>query len=162
MINNIKQVITDCLLFNSKTNYFCAVARIMAIDYGTKRTGLAVTDPQQIIATALTTVSTPEALGFIANYALKENVETFVIGIPRHLNNTDAAIVPLIEKFIIDLGVLIPGATIHKVDERFTSLMATRSLLESGQSRKTRRDKSVIDKISATIILQWWMEKKQQ
>ena len=151
-----------CFHFISKTNYFCTVARIMAIDYGTKRTGLAVTDPQQIIATALTTVNTAEALNFIADYALQENVEAFIIGIPRHLNNTDAAIVPLIEKFIVGLEAKIPGAVIHKVDERFTSLMATRSLLESGQSRKTRRDKSVIDKISATIILQWWMEKKQQ
>jgi putative holliday junction resolvase len=145
----------------AKTNYFRAVARVMAIDYGTKRTGLAVTDPLQIIATALTTVATPEALEYIRQYALKEQVEAFVIGIPRHLNNTDAAIVPEIEKFICELEIKVPGIPVHRVDERFTSLMATRSLLESGQSRKTRQDKSVIDKISATIILQWWMEQQK-
>lgn len=133
----------------------------MAIDYGTKRTGLAVTDPLQIIATALTTVATSDALDFITAYASKENVQTFVIGIPKHLNNTDADIVPLIEKFITSLENKIPGASIHRADERFTSLMATRSMIESGQSRKTRQDKSVIDKISATLILQWWMEQKK-
>ena len=133
----------------------------MAIDYGTKRTGLAVTDPLQIIATALTTVPTAEALEFISSYAGKENVEAFVIGIPRHLNNTDADIVPLIEKFIASLENKIPGAIVHRVDERFTSKMATQSLIESAQSRKTRQDKSVIDKISATLILQWWMEQKK-
>ncbi len=141
-----------------KTNYFRGVARVMAIDYGSKRTGLAVTDPLQIIATALTTVPTSEALEYIYQYALKEKVEAYVIGIPRHLNNTEADIVPAIEKFITLLENKIPGAVVHRVDERFTSKMATRSLLESAQSRKTRQDKSVIDKISATIILQWWME----
>ncbi|MEP7264317.1 MAG: Holliday junction resolvase RuvX [Bacteroidota bacterium] len=138
------------------------MARVMAIDYGTKRTGLAVTDPLQIIATALTTVPTTEALDYISRYAVKENVIAYVIGIPRHLDNTDALIVPLIEKFISELQKKIPGAVVHRVDERFTSMMATKSLLESGQSRKTRQDKSVIDKISATIILQWWMEQKQR
>jgi putative holliday junction resolvase len=145
----------------AKTNYFRAVARVMAIDYGTKRTGLAVTDPLQIIATALTTVATTEALEYIRQYAVKEPVETFVIGLPRHLNNTDAALVPEIEKFIRELELKVPGVPVHRVDERFTSLMATKSLLESGQSRKTRQDKSVIDKISATIILQWWMEQRK-
>jgi putative Holliday junction resolvase len=134
----------------------------MAIDYGTKRTGLAVTDPLQIIATALTTVPTAEALAFISSYAAKEAVDAFVIGIPRHLNNTDADIVPLIEKFIALLEKKIPGVAVHRVDERFTSKMASRSLIESAQSRKTRQDKSVIDKISATIILQWWMEQKEK
>jgi putative Holliday junction resolvase len=130
----------------------------MAIDYGMKRTGLAVTDPLQIIATALTTVPTKEALDFITSYTEKEKVEAFVIGIPKHLNNTDAAIVPEIERFIAAMEKKLPGITVYRADERFTSKMASRSLLESAQNRKTRQDKSVIDKISATLILQWWME----
>ena len=134
----------------------------MAIDYGTKRTGIAVTDPLKIIATGLTTVETKELLPFIEKYARREAVDTIVIGIPRHLNNTDAAIVPEIESFITKMQAALPDIKLERVDERFTSLIATRSMIESGQSRKTRRDKGVIDKISATIILQSWLEAQQR
>src|SRR5215218_7620817 len=96
------------MIIYGKTNYFRAVARIMAIDYGTKRTGIAVTDPLKIIATGLTTVETKTLLQFIEQYVKTEVVETIVIGIPRHLNNTDAAIVPEIEAFIRKLETLLP------------------------------------------------------
>jgi putative Holliday junction resolvase len=134
----------------------------MAVDYGTKRTGLAVTDPQQIIASALTTVSTAEVLNYIKSYAESEPVESIVIGIPKHLNNTDAGLVPEIESFILKLQSILPGIPVYKTDERFTSKMAFQSMIESGQSRKTRRDKANIDKISATIILQSWLEQQKR
>lgn len=133
----------------------------MAIDYGTKRTGLAVTDPTQLIATALETVPTREAINYIINYSLRENIEGFIVGMPRHLNNTDADIVPEINQFIAKLQAHFPETIINAYDERFTSLMAKHSMIESGQSKKTRRDKSMLDKISATILLQSWLEKQQ-
>ncbi len=133
----------------------------MAIDYGTKRTGLAVTDPTKLIATGLVTVSTAEAINYIKDYALMEPIEAFVIGMPRHLNNTDAAIVPEINQFINKLQTQFPTVTINTYDERFTSLMAKKSMIESGQNKKTRRNKSLLDKISATILLQSWLEKQQ-
>jgi putative holliday junction resolvase len=134
----------------------------MGIDYGTKRIGIAVTDPLQIIATALTTIPTATAVDYIKKYAAGEVLEGIVIGIPRHLNNEYADIVPTIEKFIAMLEKELPGITIYRADERFTSKIATRSLLESGQSRKTRRDKSVVDRVSATLILQSWLEQKEK
>ena len=141
-----------------KTNYFSRVGRLMAIDYGTKRTGLAVTDPLQIIATGLETVSTSDAVVYIKNYSAKEKIDAFIVGIPLHLNNMDAAIVPLIRQFIAKLKEQIPNVEVHEVDERFTSKIAQRSMIESGQNKKTRRNKSLLDKISATIILQSWLE----
>jgi putative holliday junction resolvase len=137
------------------------VGRILAVDYGMKRTGLAVTDPLKIIATALVTVETQKLLNELQTYLAANDVESFVVGIPKHLNNTDADIVPEIERFIKKLEEFFPGKPVYRVDERFTSKIAQRSMIESGQNRKTRRDKSVIDKLSAAIILQSWLEQKK-
>lgn len=130
------------------------MARIMAIDYGSKRTGLAVTDPSQIIATALETVPTHKLFDYLKNYVSKETVECFVVGDPRRLNNEMSETTHLTNQFANKLKKEIPGIPVKRLDERYTSLMAAKSLIESGQSRKTRRDKSVLDQISATILLQ--------
>jgi putative holliday junction resolvase len=130
------------------------MARIMAIDFGSKRTGLAVTDPSQIIATALETVPTHQLFDYLKNYISKENVECFVVGDPRRLNNEMSETTHLTNQFVNKLKREIPGIPVKRIDERYTSIMAAKSLIESGQSRKTRQDKSVLDKISATILLQ--------
>ncbi len=133
---------------------FAAMARIMAIDFGSKRTGLAVTDPSQIIATALETVPTHQLFDYLKNYISKENVECIVVGDPRRLNNEMSETTHLTNQFVNKLKREIPGIPVKRLDERYTSVMAAKSLIESGQSRKTRQDKSVLDKISATILLQ--------
>ncbi len=130
------------------------MARIMAIDYGSKRTGLAVTDPSQIIATALETVPTHQLFEYLKKYISKEIVECFVVGDPRRLNNEMSETTHLTNQFVNKLKREIPEIPVKRLDERFTSVMAAKSLIESGQSRKTRQDKSVLDKISATILLQ--------
>ncbi|HOS48225.1 MAG TPA: Holliday junction resolvase RuvX [Bacteroidia bacterium] len=130
------------------------MARIMAIDFGSKRTGLAVTDPSQIIATALETVPTHQLFDYLKNYISKENVECIVVGDPRRLNNEMSETTHLTNQFVNKLKREIPGIPVKRLDERYTSVMAAKSLIESGQSRKTRQDKSVLDKISATILLQ--------
>ncbi len=126
----------------------------MAIDYGSKRTGLAVTDPSQIIATALETVPTHKIFEYLKHYIAKEIVECFVVGDPRRLNNEMSETTHLTNQFVNKLKKEIPGIPVKRLDERFTSVMAAKSLIESGQSRKTRKDKSILDKISATILLQ--------
>jgi putative Holliday junction resolvase len=130
------------------------MARIMAIDFGSKRTGLAVTDPSQIIANALETVPTHQLFDYLKNYISKENVECIVVGDPRRLNNEMSETTHLTNQFVNKLKREIPGIPVKRLDERYTSVMAAKSLIESGQSRKTRQDKSVLDKISATILLQ--------
>ena len=130
------------------------MGRILAIDYGKKRTGLAVTDPLRIIATALETVSSNELLDFLNKYAQKESVDEFVIGMPKTLKNVDSEIAPLVRKFIEELKTNFPGKPIHEIDERFTSSMAQQSMIEGGMKKKDRQEKGNVDKISATIILQ--------
>lgn len=130
------------------------MGRILAIDYGKKRTGLAVTDPLRIIATALETVLTNELLSFLKTYIQKETVDEFVIGMPKTLRNEDSEIAPLIRKFVEELKVNFPGKPVHEVDERFTSSMAQRAMIEGGMKKKERQEKGNVDKISATIILQ--------
>jgi putative Holliday junction resolvase len=126
----------------------------MAIDYGSKRTGLAVTDPSQIIATALDTVPTHLLFEYLKKYISKEPVECFVVGDPRRLNNEMSETTHLTNQFVNKLKKEIPGIPVKRLDERYTSVMAAKSLIESGQSRKTRQDKAVLDQISATILLQ--------
>jgi putative holliday junction resolvase len=130
------------------------MGRILAIDYGTKRTGLAVTDPLRIIATALETVSSSELLIFLKNYCQKETVDEFVIGMPKTLKNEDSEIAPLVRKFIVELKNTFPEKRVHEADERFTSSMAQRAMIEGGMKKKDRQVKGNVDKISATIILQ--------
>lgn len=133
------------------------MGRILAIDYGTKRTGLAVSDPLQIISTALETVDTSTLFTFLKKYTDKEQVDSFVVGMPKTLTNQDSSITPLVRKFVDELGKIFPEKPIHLMDERFTSSMAMRTMIDGGMKKKDRRDKSNVDKISATIILQDFM-----
>ena len=130
------------------------MGRIIAIDYGLRRVGIAVTDPLQIIATSLVTISTIDTLSFLQDYIKKEEVEAFVIGFPADLKNLFSPIITTINKFIVVLAKNFPTYPIFKQDERYTSKLALASLVEGGFSKKTRRNKANIDKVSATIILQ--------
>jgi|SRR5688500_134543 putative Holliday junction resolvase len=130
------------------------MGRILAIDYGLKRTGIAVTDPLRIIATPLETVLTAELLSFLTLYTQKENVDEFVVGMPKTLKNEDSEIVPFIKKFVEHLKVKFPQKPVHLADERFTSSMAMQAMISGGMKKKDRQIKGNVDKISATIILQ--------
>ena len=128
--------------------------RIIAIDYGLKRTGIAVTDPFQIIATGLTTVESKQLITFLKDYFSKEEVEMIIIGEPKNWDDTDTHATPLVEKCIVDLKKNFPSLPIQKVDERYTSKMAKEAMLEMGLKKKARRDKALVDEIAATIMLQ--------
>jgi len=136
------------------------VARILAIDYGLKRTGLAVSDIEGIIAMPLTTVRTIDLDVFLNNYIKKENIKTIVIGFPRRLNNMESHITSNVVNYINKLKKEYPEINIVSIDERFTSKMASIAILESGVNRKRRQDKSLVDKVSAAIILQSFLNKK--
>jgi len=134
------------------------LARILSIDYGSKRVGFAVTDPLQIIATPLETVASDKALAFIKQYLLTEPVECFVIGEPLNLDDTPTHATPLVENFIRQLNKAFPNIPVKKVDERFTSKMAAAALVEANFKKKDRRKKENLDKISATLILQTYLQ----
>ena len=136
------------------------MGRILAIDYGAKRVGLAVTDPFKIIATGLETVPAKEVLAYLKRYLEKEEVETFVIGDPKNLNNTPAESAHLVEKFILELNKNFPKVPVKKVDERFTSKMAAQTMVMGGYKKKDRQKKENLDTISAVIILQTFLENK--
>ncbi|MBK5271046.1 MAG: Holliday junction resolvase RuvX [Bacteroidia bacterium] len=131
--------------------------RILAIDYGLKRTGLAVTDPLQIIATGLTTVESGQLIPFLKNYFSKESVELIIIGEPKNWDDSDTHATPLVEKCIKSLQKNFPAIPVKKVDERFTSKMARQSMIEMGMKKKQRRDKALVDEIAAAIMLQEYM-----
>ena len=133
------------------------MARILSIDYGLKRTGIAVTDPLKIIATGLTTVASKELITFLKDYFSREEVELIIIGEPKNWDDTDTHATPLVEKFIKELQKNFPAMPIKKVDERYTSKMAKDSMLEMGLTKKKRRDKKLVDKIAATILLQEYL-----
>lgn len=135
--------------------------RIMAIDFGEKRTGVAVTDPLCIIANGLTTVDTPKLKEFLEDYFCREQVDTVVIGYPKTLRNELAKVVEKIDVFLVWLTAEFPQMKVVKVDERFTSKLAFQTMIESGIGRKARRNKALIDQISATIILQSYLESCQ-
>jgi putative Holliday junction resolvase len=137
------------------------MGRIMAIDFGTKRIGLAVTDPLKLIASSLATVESKEAITWIKNYCQKESVETFVVGKPLQMDGSDSQSAPATEKFISLLAQAFPNMAIVRVDERLTSKIATRAMLEMGLKKKDRRKKGNIDQISAVLILQSYMEMNQ-
>jgi len=134
------------------------MGRIMSIDYGTKRCGIAVSDPLKIIANGLETVPTNELLRFIETYSKQEPVECVVIGKPLTKNNEPGKIEHLIVGFIRKLKEICPNVTIERVDERYTSKEAASIILKSGVKKKKRRDKGLVDKVSATLILQDYME----
>lgn len=133
------------------------MARILSIDYGLKRTGLAVTDPLKIIATGLTTVESKHLIAFLTDYFRKEEVELIIIGAPKNWDNTDTHATPLVENIIGQLKKNFPAIPIQKVDERFTSKMASKAMIEMGLKKKKRRDKGLIDEIAATIMLQEYL-----
>lgn len=134
------------------------MGRILAIDYGLKRTGLAVTDPLRIIATALDVVATDTLLTYLQNYFRKETVDQVVIGMPRQLNNEDSAIAPDVRAFVEKFKSLFPAVPIHLADERFTTALAKRAMIEGGMKKKDRREKGSADKISAVLILQQYLD----
>ena len=131
--------------------------RIISIDYGAKRTGLAVTDPLQIIATGLTTVESKQLIPFLKDYFAKEEVELIIIGEPKNWDDTDTHATPLVEKIIKQLEKNFPKIPIKRVDERYTSKMAKDAMLEMGLKKMQRRNKKLVDEIAATIILQEYM-----
>lgn len=132
----------------------------MAVDYGLKRTGLAVTDPLRIIATALDVVETQNLFPYLKAYFQKEPVDEVVVGMPRQMNNTDSAIAPEVRKFVEKLKSEFPRISVLLADERFTSKIAQRAMIEGGMKKKDRREKGNVDKISATLILQTHMESR--
>jgi putative holliday junction resolvase len=134
------------------------MARVLAIDYGSKRTGIAVTDEAQIIATGLTTVSSSVLIQFLKDYIAKEKVERFIVGDARNMDYTKSDSARFIEPFVIHLQRQFPDIPVDRVDERFTSKMAFQTMIDSGINRKARQNKALVDKISATIILQTWLE----
>jgi putative holliday junction resolvase len=131
--------------------------RIIAIDYGLKRTGIAVTDPLQIIATGLTTVESKQLISFLKDYFSKEAVEMIIIGEPKNWDDTDTHATPLVEKCIKELQKNFPQLPIKKVDERYTSKMAKDAMLEMGMKKAQRRNKALVDEIAATIMLQEYL-----
>ena len=138
------------------------MGRILAFDYGKKRTGLAVTDPLQIIASSLLTVETENLFEYLKKYLEVEQVDFFVVGYPMPMENTKPShSLPLIKKFIEELKKKFPSIPIDIEDEHFTSKLAVRAMIDGGVKKMKRRDKSLIDKVSASIILQSYMERKQ-
>jgi len=136
------------------------LARILAFDYGEKRTGIAVTDELQIIASGLTTVNTKKIFSFLTEYLKTERVELFIVGEPKQLNNTESESEQFIRPFILKLSQTFPKIPIKRVDERFTSKMAFQSMIDSGLKKKQRQNKALVDEISATIILQTYLNQK--
>lgn len=134
------------------------MGRILAIDFGTKRTGIAVTDPLKIIASGLTTVPTAEALDFLRRYCETEEVETFVVGLPLHADGQPAQIAGQADAFAEKLRRTFPDKTVARQDERFTSNDAKKIILQSGIGKQKRRDKTLVDKVAAAIILEHYMQ----
>ncbi|MBP7101782.1 MAG: Holliday junction resolvase RuvX [Bacteroidales bacterium] len=136
------------------------MGRILAIDYGQKRVGIAVTDELQIIANGLCTVSAKEIFTFLSTYMVKEKVDVFVVGEAKQMNNTASSASKFIEPFVKKLRELYPDKQIVRIDERFTSQMAFQTMIEAGLHKKARQNKALVDTISATILLQSYLESK--
>lgn len=137
------------------------MGRILAIDYGRKRTGIAVTDTLKIMANGLTTVATHELINFLTGYVAKEPVEKIVVGLPKQMNNTPSESMRYIEPFVRRLRKLMPEMPIEMYDERFTSVLAHRAMIDGGMRKMARRDKAIVDEISAAIILNDYLESLQ-
>lgn len=133
--------------------------RIIAIDYGLKRTGLAVTDPFKIIATGLTTVESPKLISFLKDYFKKEPVELILIGEPKNWDDSDTHATPLVRQIMLRLQKEFPAIPLQTVDERYTSKMASRAMIDMGLKKKQRQNKALVDEIAATIMLQEYMQK---
>ena len=135
------------------------MGRILAVDFGSKRTGIAVTDELQLIASGLTTVATSELLPFLENYFSEENVELVLVGEPKKMDNSASENEVEIQKFLIKFAEKFPQKELKRVDERFTSKMAFQTMIDSGLKKKQRKNKALVDEISATIILQSYLYK---
>ena len=133
------------------------MARVLAIDFGKIRTGIAVTDELKIIASGLTTVNTSDLLSFLKEYTSKEKVELFLMGLPKQMDNSDSESEALILPFLKKIEKLFPQIPVKRIDERFTSKMAFQTMIDSGMKKKKRRNKAIVDQISATIILQSYL-----
>ncbi len=136
------------------------MGRILAIDYGGKRTGIAVTDPLRIIAGALTTIETGKLLAFLKEYFARETVDEIIIGMPVNWDDTATHATPLVKGFIKTFKKAFPNMPITEVDERYTSKMASRAMVEMGMKKKQRQDKGMVDQIAATIMLQEYLERE--
>jgi len=136
------------------------LGRILAIDYGKKRVGIAVTDPLQMIANSLTTVNTKEIWDFLSNYFKKEQIDCIVVGYPKQMNNQASDAVRYINPFLGRLRKLYPDMDVKLVDERFTSKIAFQTMIDAGLRKKARQNKALVDTISATIILQSYLEQR--
>lgn len=136
------------------------MGRILAIDYGLKRTGIAVTDELQIIASGLTTVATADLMAFLKEYTAKEPVELFLVGEPKQMDNTASESEKLIKPFLKQLEKAFPAIPVKRVDERFTSKMAVQTMIDSGLKKNQRKNKALVDEISATLILQSYLYSK--
>ena len=141
--------------------FVVVMARILAVDYGKKRTGLAVTDVLQIIANGLTTVPTHTLMDFILDYVGREPVERIVVGLPKQMNNEPSENMIRIEPFVNRLRKVLPNIPVEYVDERFTSVLAHQAMLDGGLKKKDRQRKELVDEISATIILQSYMDSRK-
>lgn len=141
---------------------FKILGRVLAIDYGRKRVGIAVTDPMQIIANSLTTVHSKDIWTFLSEYLAKEVVDCIVVGYPKQMNNQASEAVRFINPFLKKLTKTYPDIDIKLVDERFTSKMAHQTMLDAGLGKKARQNKALVDTISATIILQSYLEQKSK
>ena len=152
-------------MHDSNRFLFCTFAlcmgRILAIDYGKKRTGIAVTDILQIIANGLTTVATSELMDFLLKYIEKEPVERIIVGHPKQMNNEDSENMKRIVPFVNQLKKKLPQIPVEMIDERFTSVLAHQAMLDGGLKKKARQNKALVDEISATIILQSYLESKK-
>lgn len=136
------------------------MARILCIDYGGKRTGLAVTDPLQIIASALTTIESKTLIPFLKDYFQRESVELILIGEPKNWDDSDTHATPLVEKCIKELNKHFPAIPVKKVDERYTSKLASQAMVQMGMKKKDRQKKGNVDQIAATIMLQEYLQTK--
>lgn len=137
------------------------MGRILAIDYGVRRTGIAVTDSLQIIANGLATVDTKQLLDFLKKYTQQEPVELFVVGLPKQTNGRGSDNLPRVRSFVGQLKKALPDIPVEWWDERYTSVMAHQTMLESGIGKKARQNKALVDEISACIILQGYMESRR-
>ena len=136
------------------------MGRVLAIDYGEKRTGIAITDPLQIVASGLTTVDTNTLIDFLKNYCSEENVDLFVVGLPKQMNNQPSQSESLIKPFLKKLKSNFPTISIIRIDERFTSKIAFRTMIDLGLKKNQRQNKLLVDQISATLILQSYLDSK--
>ena len=134
------------------------MGRILSIDYGGKRTGIAATDPLKIIATGLCTVETPRLMTFLNDYFSKEPVELVIIGMPVNWDETDTHATPLVKKFIASFQKQFPAIPVKEVDERYTSKLASQAMLQMGLKKKQRQNKAMVDEIAATIMLQEYLQ----